>query len=225
MFVYEKNGKINITFKDDMPVTIPEYELQFKDHTLIVNGVEITPVEATILTDNVEYITANVIADSVAIDLNGHTISIPEDTVGDGVYHITSGGKLTIAGEGVINGVGKNDYNMAIWADGGDIYIKGGTFTNEGATASVDPAHFDLIYAKNGSIVEITGGTFICETPQWTLNNNNDSKPGQFIVKGGRFYKFDPSNTKTEPTGANNNFIADGYKVIQDGDWYEVIPE
>ena len=111
---------------------------------------------------------------------------------------------------------------MDIWADCGDVTINGGTFTNKGAVADDDPLHFDLIYAKNGSIVEINGGEFICETPQWTLNNN-DSKPGQFIVKGGRFFQFDPSNTKTEPVGANNNFVAEGYKVVQDGDWFIVV--
>jgi hypothetical protein len=224
MFIYQNNKKeICITFKDNKPVEAPEYILSLDaDKKLIVNG---TVVEASIfqrLAEDTTNGTAIVVQNALTINLNGHTISIPEDTDGSGVYHITTGGNLTINGDGVINGVGKNDYNMAIWADGGNITINGGTFTNKGATAEVDPAHFDLIYAKNGSIVEINGGEFICETPQWTLNNN-DSKPGQFIVKGGRFFQFDPSNTKTEHIGANNNFVAEGYKVIQDGDWYEVI--
>lgn len=224
MFIYQNNKKeICITFKDNKPVEAPEYILSLDaDKKLIVNG---TAVDASVfqrLTEDTTNETAIVVQNALTINLNGHTISIPEDTDGSGVYHITTGGNLTINGDGVINSVGKNDYNMAIWADGGNITINGGTFTNKGATAEVDPAHFDLIYAKNGSIVEINGGEFICETPQWTLNNN-DSKPGQFIVKGGRFFQFDPSNTKTEPIGANNNFVAEGYKVTQDGDWYEVV--
>ena len=224
IFVYEKDNAICITFKDNKPVKFPEYIIKFENSELIVNDQKITAIESVILEEDVVNETATTIASDVVVDLNGHTISIPEDTDGSGVYHVTAGGKLTITGNGVIDGVGKNDYNMAIWADGGDVTINGGTFTNKGATAEVDPLHFDLIYAKNGSIVEINGGEFICETPQWTLNNN-DSKPGQFIVKGGRFFQFDPSNTKTEPVGANNNFVAEGYKVVQDGDWFTVVKE
>lgn len=225
MFVYQnKENSICITFKDNKPVKFPEYIIKFENSELIVNDQKVTAIESVILEEDVVNETATTIASDIVVDLNGYTISIPEDTDGSGVYHVTAGGKLTITGNGVIDGVGKNDYNMAIWADGGDVTINGGTFTNKGATAEVDPLHFDLIYAKNGSIVEINDGEFICETPQWTLNNN-DSKPGQFIVKGGRFFQFDPSNTKTEPVGANNNFVAEGYKVVQDGDWFTVVKE
>lgn len=224
IFVYEKDNAICITFKDNKPVEFPEYVIKFENSELNINNQKIEAVKSIILKENIINETATTIASDIVVDLNGHSISIPEDTDGSGVYHVTAGGKLTITGNGIIDGVGKNNYNMAIWADGGDVTINNGTFTNKGAKADVDPSHFDLIYAKNGSIVEINGGEFICETPQWTLNNN-DSKPGQFIVKGGRFFQFDPSNTKTEPVGANNNFVAEGYKVVVDGDWFTVVKE
>lgn len=159
------------------------------------------------------------------MDLNGQTLTVTNDTVGDGVFHVTEGGALTIDGTGTINGVGNNDYNMAIWADGGDVVINGGTFTNEGATASSDPTHMDLIYAKNGSTVTINGGTFKCQTPAWTLNCHDagyQAGTTKIIVKGGSFYQFDPSNCNSE--GANTNFVADGYQVVQNGDWYTVVP-
>lgn len=224
MFVYEKNGTICVTFKDNKPIESPEYMILIdkQNGILSVNGTPVTAVEAYKLEQDVIYETAKEITTPVAINLNGHTVAIPEDTAGSGVYHVTTGGSLTINGEGVINGVGKNDYNMALWADGGNVIINGGTFTNKGATASIEPTHFDLIYAKNGSIVEINGGFFECETPQWTLNNN-DKNPGTFIVKGGTFVGFNPSCTNTEPIGANNNFVAEGYTVIQNGDNYTVV--
>lgn len=52
-------------------------------------------------------------------------------------------------------------------------------------------------------------------------------KPTDFIeVRGGRFYKFDPSNTLTEPDPYKPcSFVPDGYKVIQNGDWFEVVSE
>ena len=42
-------------------------------------------------------------------------------------------GTLTLNGKGVINGVGNNDWNMALWAkDNGKIVINDGYFTNTG---------------------------------------------------------------------------------------------
>jgi hypothetical protein len=225
MFVWQnKNGNVCITFTSNKPVDNPEYVFVV-DKTaelLSINNTELNKKEVSVLTENAIYETAVEVAEDVAIDLNGCSISIPDDTVGDGVFRVTSGGKLTIAGKGTVNGVGKNDYNMAIWADGGDVHILDGHFTNKGATGDVDPAHFDLIYAKNGSVVEIDGGVFECETPQWTLNNN-DKNPGTFIVRGGTFIDYDPSNSQTEPAGAINNFVAEGYKVVKKGNEYTVV--
>ena len=149
------------------------------------------------------------ITKKVAINLNGKTIATTEkDTEGNGVFWVKNGGELTLNGEGTVNGVGGNAYNIAIWADGGKVIINGGTYTNEGAQDDgPDGAHFDLIYAKNGGSVEINGGTFKCETPNWTLNSHDTAK-GTIVVKGGTFYQFNPANCTTE--GANTNFCADG---------------
>ena len=178
-----------------------------------------------VIKEDVSFETAIVLAADTNITLcGGKTISIPEDTVGDGVFHVTSG-TLTINGNGCINGKGKNDYNMALWADGGNVVINGGTFTNEGATASSDPAHMDLIYCKNGSTIEINGGFFKCTTPKWTLNQH-DATGGPIIVKGGTFVDYDPSHSESENPVAN--FVADGYKVVSEvqdnGEvWYTVV--
>lgn len=155
---------------------------------------------------------------------NDKVISISEDTVGDGVFKATSG-TLTLNGKGTINGVGKNDYNMAVWAtEDGKIVINDGLFTNEGATAEVDPAHFDLIYASGNGQIEINGGEFKCETPAWTLNlKDKDRATASIVVKGGRFHGFDPSNCLTE--GENTNFVAPGYKVVEEDGVFVVMPE
>lgn len=176
--------------------------------------------------DNVDFETAIVIEKDINLDLNGKIITVAEDTVGDGVFHVTKG-TLIIDGDGCINGVGKNDYNIAIWADGGNVVINRGVFTNEGATAVSDPTHMDLIYTKNGGSVEINGGFFKCATPKWTLNKH-DRTESSIIVKGGTFVDYDPSNSETENPVAN--FVAEGYKVIsevqENGDiWYTVVAE
>ena len=170
-----------------------------------------------VLVGNVEETTAIVVTKDLTINLNGKTIIIPTDTVGDGVFRVTSG-TLTINGEGTINGVGNNDYNMAIWVNGGKVVINGGTYTNAGATANVDPEHFDLIYVRTGELI-INGGTFIDQTPQWTINVH-DTEGGKVTVNGGTFYKYNPAESLTENPVAN--FVGEGYQSVAHGDNYVV---
>lgn len=155
---------------------------------------------------------------------NNEEITISEDTEGNGVFMVTDS-TLTLNGKGVINGVGNNDWNMALWAkENGKIVINDGYFTNEGATANVDPDHFDLIYASGNAQIEINGGEFKCQTPAWTLNvKDKDRATASIVVKGGKFHSFDPSNCASE--GPNTNFVAPGYKVIEENGVFIVMPE
>lgn len=174
--------------------------------------------------NNVATDAAFVVTKKVTIDLNGKTIATTQaDTEGCGVFWVKTGGELTLNGEGTINGVGGNIYNIAIWADGGKVTINGGTYTNVGAQDDgPDGAHFDLIYAKNGGSVEINGGTFKCQTPNWTLNSHDTAK-GTIVVKGGTFYQFNPANCATE--GAGTNFCADGLTAVlnEETGYYEIV--
>lgn len=157
--------------------------------------------------------------------INNNEISISEDTTGDGVFKAIAG-TLTLNGKGTINGVSKNDWNMALWAtENGKIVINDGYFTNEGATANVDPTHFDLIYASGNGQIEINGGEFKCQTPAWTLNiKDKDRATASIVVKGGKFHDFNPSSCASE--GPNTNFVAPGYKVVEEVEGvFVVIPE
>ena len=155
---------------------------------------------------------------------NNNVITITEDTEGNGVFTVTDG-TLTLNGKGTINGVGKNDWNMAVWAkENGKVVINDGYFTNEGATANVDSAHFDLVYASGNAQIEINGGEFKCQTPAWTLNiKDKDRATASIVVKGGKFHGFDPSNCASE--GPNTNFVAPGYKVVEENGVFTVMPE
>ena len=103
------------------------------------------------------------------------------------------------------------------------IIIKGGEFRQIrrscGRSASVD-----LIYA-DGQCEDrpFEGGTFKCGQPGLdTLNCNrfcNDALPLS-PLKAARSIKFDPSNVTV---GEGEIFIADGYHVVQNGDWYTVV--
>ena len=155
---------------------------------------------------------------------NNAEITIKEDTVGDGVFKATEG-TLTLNGSGVINGLGNNPYSMAIWAtENGKVVINDGYFTNVGAHSENDGEHFDLIYASGNGQVEINGGEFVCETPRWTLNiKDKDRETASIVVKGGRFHGFDPSNCDVE--GEGTNFVAPGYKVVEEDGVFVVMPE
>ena len=171
-----------------------------------------------ILLRDLDLPTAITITTKATIELNGHNLTVAEDTAGDGVFHVLAGGDLTINGEGTINGVGDNNWNIAIWADGGKVTINGGTYTNVGAG---EDDHYDLIYAKNGGTVIINGGRFEAHTPKWTLNLK-DTDGSSIAVQGGTFVNYNPAEVYTEPTQPLN-FVVEGYKVVKEDNEYTVV--
>ena len=114
---------------------------------------------------------------------------------------------------------------MAIWAkENGKVIINDGYFTNVGAKSAEDSEHFDLIYASGNAQIEINGGEFKCETPKWTLNiKDKDRATASIIVKGGKFHGFNPADCEVE--GPNTNFVASGYKVVEEDGIFIVMPE
>ncbi len=181
------------------------------------------------------------------INLNGHNISFPSDTAGDGIFWVKGTGKLTINGNGTINSASQNnDYSMAVFAsENGHIIINGGTYTNVGAKDFEDPNpdkpqdpltpnNNELIHVKENATIEINGGTFIGNYEndtygtRYTLNKKDADRANcDMIVKGGMFREFDPANNLAE--GANTNFVANGYVSTLSAkngvDWYVVSAE
>ena len=173
---------------------------------------------------NIDAPTGFIIAADTTVTNNAE-ITITEDTEGNGVFCVSEG-TLTLNGKGTINGLGKNDWSMAIWAkDNGKIVINDGYFTNVGASSAEDGAHFDLIYASGNAQIEILGGEFKCETPKWTLNiKDKDRATANIVVKGGKFHGFNPATSDIE--GADFCFLAPGYKVVEESaDVFVVMPE
>ena len=179
----------------------------------IANGGNIT------ITESIDAPTAFVISTDTTITNNGE-LTISEDTVGDGVFKVVEG-TLTLDGDGIINGLDKSGWSMAVWAtDNGKVVIKNGYFTNVGAHSPEDSEHYDLIYASNNGQVEILGGEFKCETPKWTLNIKNASREtASIVVKGGKFHGFNPMEAE------EGNFVAPGYKVIEEDGIFTVVAE
>lgn len=146
---------------------------------------------------------------ATTMNLNGHTMNT---TGNQSVIDVTANGDLTITGNGTIDASGGRDSVTAVTVDhGGKLTIENGTFIGKVGNS--------CIYNADGTVV-IKGGTFQGD-PQWTLNCQ-DGSGSVITVMGGSFYQFNPSNANT---GKGEIVVADGYKVVQDGDWYTVVAE
>lgn len=144
----------------------------------------------------------------------------------DGAIWVKDGAQLTINGtdETEIHAtLGADNYSMAVWAKGNEtkVVINGGYYTNE---TDGSERGTDLIYASEGAQIEINGGKFEAAKPQWTLNCK-DTTTSRITVKGGTFYKFDPSNANVAPEGHEEIVVPAGYRVVKNGDWYTVYKE
>ena len=181
---------------------------------------------------NIELVEGLEITNTVTLNLNGKTLSANKDMKSLALIKVKDG-NLTINGEGTVNSASQgNDYSMAVWVTGeGIATINGGAYTNVGAKSVEDngttPNNNELIYANGSGKIYINGGTFTgnTENAKWgtryTLNlRDNDNKVASIIVKGGTFTAYDPANSKSENPTAN--LVAEGYKVIVDGNKYTV---
>ena len=177
-----------------------------------------------VLCQNVQIDAPLHVSKNIVFNLNGKNISIDREGVEkqDYVFAVFEGGKLTINGEGNV-AAGEANTSVAVWAYGGDVVINGGNYTNAGEGC-------DLILADKGSVVEINGGTFKAVERKDGVDGTNekysalnciDNSGSSFVVQGGRYFKFDPANNASENPAVN--FVADGYKSVQDGDWFEVV--
>ena len=157
-----------------------------------------------------------------------YTVDLDETPAyGNGDYGVIQAQKdviVNITGSGAVKAQESSDkYAMAVAAyEGGTVNIYGGTYTQE-ITGSDE--QYDMIYAAYGGNINIYGGTFKSVTPKWTLNVRDadyQSSASKITVYGGTFYKYNPAQSDTEP-GGPVSYVADGYTVIQNGDWYTVV--
>ena len=184
-------------------------------------GIEVRATQATVESDSfgTDYdANAATVLNRVEYTDGEHTVTGNIQANGTaGAIHGTGTAKITVDAT-TVYGTYVSNYAMAVCASSrSEIIIKGGDFANQAPAGSA----LSLIYAEDNAKITIEGGTFKCVSPEWTLNCN-DSDAATITVKGGSFYKFDPSNVTV---GEGEIFVADGYKVVQNGDWYNVVPE
>lgn len=168
-----------------------------------------TPYNVTLANDIVSSTPFALTAGQVVVNLNGKTL----ETVGAEVdaFVLTGDADLTINGEGNIIATMDCVFakeNSKVTINGGNLY-----------------ATCEAVYAKDNATAVINNGTFKVEgewNQTYTLNLKDESN-ATITVNGGSYYKFDPAFSTSENPKAN--FVATGYKSVQDGDWYVVVPE
>lgn len=142
-------------------------------------------------------------------NLNGKTLEVT-GVPKYGVYLNKYYSNLEVNGEGTIRAEG--GYGLWNSATAGKIVINGGNIE----------AQTHAVYAENG-VIEINGGTFKLTNADTAerdengnlrflincLDKNYKAGTAKIIVKGGKFYEFDPANNVAE--GAGTNFVAEGY--------------
>lgn len=212
--IFEANGQC----KD-------ESELSQGGNLMLANNMELTapvmlaPGKILNLNLNDKTMTAPLFAEN-----NGEVAEGNSDSY---AFWVKEDSMLTIEGEGDVKAQPAT-YSMAVWANGGNVTIKGGKFYNDGEGS-------DLIYASNGGKVYIYGGEFHpCKKQEgvdgtkdaYTALNIKDKDRGisEIKVYGGKFYNFNPANNLSE--GPNTNFVAEGYKAVEvEPNVWEVMPE
>ncbi len=169
--------------------------------------------------------------------VNGTYVAAADSAVGNSTTAFYVNGydeatNVTITGGYFDGGNGAAGSN-ALWVAGSNanVTIKDGYFT---VGADKDGKGNSVIYAQDGAQVTIEGGTFYTEYAfgsgeVYYVLNCADGTGAHITVKGGKFYKFNPANASTKGSdsyvGKDEVSVAEGFKVVNDGDWYYVVPE
>lgn len=163
----------------------------------------------------------------VTIDLNGYSLTAgvwDEDGDPNSYVFWVKNGTLTLGGEGAVI-ASDATYSMAVWANGGNVVINDGIYTNGGDSC-------DLIYASKKGTITINGGDFRAAGPAsgtapgtknpYSAINVKDKDRGTctVLVKGGKFLEFDPANNLSE--GEGTSFLAEGFESVADGKYFVV---
>ena len=147
-------------------------------------------------------------------NLNGHNITV-EGKPKSGVYLNRYASNLEVKGEGVIRAEG----SYGLWNNG----TTGKIIINDDVTIE---AQTHAVYAEKG-VIEINGGTF--KLTNWAdaekdvngnlkflincYDANYKNGSANIIVKGGKFYDFNPAESYGEPNGPVS-FVAEGYESV-----------
>lgn len=181
-----------------------------------VNGA--TDDETVTMVKDVNLVAAVTFNKNLTLNLNGHNIKSPVSALK------VTGKALTIEGEGTVKGANPNviatgsDPYAAVWANGGNVIINGGTFDEGG----VDGSGNSTIFINKAGTITINGGEFKNSASfggkYWIFNIQDAVKETASIVaKGGKYHNFDPANNVNDgnPENMGTNYVADGYISVK----------
>jgi hypothetical protein len=157
-------------------------------------------------------------SDDIIWDLNGHSIT-SSNTRGYGIFRLRGSAHLEINDSVGTGSVVNTDDDYGLWTGTVDskVIINGGHFE----------ASTHVLYAEKGTI-EVNGGSFRLTNEDTAdkdefgnfkfLVNCHDadytSGEAKIIIRGGKFYGWNPSASYGEP-GGPVSFVAEGYGVIE----------
>ena len=230
----EFNIVVDPIFTDDNDIDLENISTEAALKALFINGGSAKLVEDFAINQPLTLSGKNF----VNLDLNGHNLINNNTPFVDGsdndygIFIVKDDATLNISGEGEVKSICADPelgpsgvWCMNVWAkDNATVNIHGGSFYN----SMVKEGQLDLIYANGNAQVNIYGGRFESanhtvregKDVYWVLNLR-DNAPAKINVFGGEFVKFNPAATNTEPT--DNNFVAEGYASVQDGDVFTVV--
>lgn len=195
------------------------------------NGDTISIVKNTNVSDTV-------VVDSkqITLNLNGNKIYNAED-LWDNAESVKNwslvsvrgtDGDLTITGNGSLKAKKDDCYAVDV-KDGAKLTIENGTFIGnisavyvyEG-TANINGGKYTIQQLNGNKVQDEYGLLLNC------YDTNRANGTAKIVVTGGTFEKFNPAANGAEsggldgnPTGTN--FLAEGYEVVEDGDFYTVV--
>ncbi len=151
-----------------------------------------------------------VAANDVVLDLNGKTIT---NTGGTGNHTFRVAANMTVKNGKIDNTAGGYCFVVGYnTPQAGNLIIESGEYYGNTSVISVT---YGLVEIKDGyfEASPYNGDnryTFNC------VDRFYNAGTADIVVKGGTFYNFNPENNESE--GANTNYVADGYKAVDNGD-------
>lgn len=192
---------------------VSEYDgMKYSSLQTAIEASEDATKEITILKD-MEVSQLTVYSENkVTINLNGKNVNITGYEPNCTGVNI-DGGSLTIKGSGSFGDSAQKNVNPLFYVN------VGASLTIEG-DASYYSANVCAYARYWNSKIYINGGKWY-GSETYTLNKYNTNQEAIISVTGGEFYKYNPAASHSENPVAN--FVADGYGVVKDGDWYRVV--
>lgn len=200
-----------------------DYYVDVANALSAANNATVTMLKDAVFTDTC------IVTGTVTLDMNDRKISNTTDIWKDtdevdkwSLISVRENGNLTITGNGTLSTKENDIYAVDVYDATSSCTIESGTFIG----------NIHAVYVRNGSLT-VNGGTYSIQqlygdaskAYEFVLNcydDNHKVGTAKITVNGGTFENFNPADCKAE--GEGTDFVAEGYTVTKNGEWFTVIP-